>query len=120
DDASRLFALISVADAKEKLGEKEAAVAFLEEASTLAETVPQLAPRSDAINEIAVRFADHGEVEKARVFSLESLSVISEIRDESSQAAALAGLSTVYQRMGMEIGDGERSIIASMLRKIGW
>lgn len=120
DDASRLFALISVADAKEKLGEKEAAVGFLEEASTLAETVPQLAPRSDAINEIAVRFADHGEMEKARVFSLESLSVISEIRDESSQAAALAGLSTVYHRMGMEIGDAERSIIGAMLRKIGW
>ncbi len=120
DDASRLFALISVADAKEKLGEKEAAVAFLEEAATLAETVPQLAPRSDAINEIAIRFADHGEIEKAREFSLESLSVISEIRDESSQAAALAGLSTIYHRVGMDIGDGERSLIGGMLRKIGW
>ena len=120
DDTGRLFALISVADAKEKLGETDAAVAFLEEAATLAETVPQLGLRSDALNEIAARFADHGQTESARKFLLESLLVISEIRDESSQAAALAGLSTIYGRVGIEIGDAERSIIGRILRKIGW
>ncbi len=120
DDAGRLFALISVADAKEKLGEPEAAVAFLEEAAMLAETVPQLAARSDALNEIAARFADHGQIESAHTYLLDSLAVIYEIRDESSQSAALAGLSTIYEHTGLEIGDAEKSVIASMLRKIGW
>ena len=119
DDAGRLFALISVADAKEKLGESDAAVAFLEEAATLAETVPQLGLRSEALNEIAARFADHGQTESSRKFLLESLAVISQIRDESSQAAALAGVSTVYANAGIEIGDAERAIIGGILRKIG-
>ena len=120
DDANRLFALISVADAKEKKGETDAAVTFLNEAATLAETVPQLAPRSSALNEIAARFADHGQSERARELLIESLSVIAEIRDESSQAAALAELSTVYSRTGIEFGDSERSITSGLLRKIGW
>ena len=86
----------------------------------MAETVPQLGLRSDALNEIAARFADHGQTESARKFLLESLTVISQIRDESTQAAALAGVSTVYSRVGIEIGDAERSIIGGVLRKIGW
>lgn len=120
DDASRMFALISVADAKEKLGEADAAVAFLSEAATLAETVPQLAPRSSALNEIAARFADHGQKERGNEIALESLSVIAEIRDESSQAAALAELSTVYRRTEIEYGDAERAVITKLLYKIGW
>ena len=120
DDAGRLFALISVADAKEKLGETDAAITFLEEAATLAETVPQLAARSDALNEIATRFADHGQPEGARKYALESLGVIAEIRDESSQAAALAGLAAVYDQAGITVGDAEGTIITAMLLKVGW
>ena len=119
DDASRLFALISVSDEKEKLGENDAAIAFLEEAATLAETVPQLGPRSEALNEIAARFADHGKTERAREVALESLTVIAEIRDESSQAAALAALSTVYERTGLAMGDEEWAVAGLMLRRAG-
>lgn len=120
DDASRMFAIISVADAKEKQGDSDAAVAFLNEAATLAETVPQLAPRSSALNEIAARFADHGQIERAKEMALESLSVIAEIRDESSQAAALAELSMVYSRTDLEFGDAEKAIVDKLLYKVGW
>ena len=52
--------------------------------------------------------------------ALESLSVIAEIRDESSQAAALAELSTVYSRTNLEFGDAEKSIVDKLLYKVGW
>ena len=118
DEPSRLTALIAVADVKEKNDEKDAAVALLEEAATYSETVPQLAARSNSLNELAVRFAAHGQLEKARALSLENLNVISEIRDESSQAAALAMLSIVYSEAGIEVGDEERLIVSEMLRKV--
>ena len=120
DNASQMFALISMADAKEKLGEMDAVIALLNEAGTFADDVPQLAPRSSALNELAMRFAEHGQATGARELALDSLGVISDIRDESSQAAALAALSSVYSQTNIEIGEAEKAIIAGLLRKIGW
>ncbi len=120
DNASRLFALISMADAKEKLGEIDAAIALLNEAATFADDVPQLAPRSSALNELATRFAEHAKRERSRELLLEGLDVISEIRDESSQAAALAALAGVYDSAGLEIEEAEISKINSLLRRIAW
>lgn len=120
EDADRVFALIAIADVKEKLGQKDVAIGLLDEAADLSETVPQLSSRSLALNEIAQRFADHGDGEKARQISLENLNIISQIRDESSQSAALAVLSELYGRSKFELGDDEKQIVAALLRKTEW
>jgi hypothetical protein len=118
EDANRVFALISMADAKEKLEDKDAAMALLNESASLAETVPQLASRSSVLNELAMRFALHGDLEKARELSIENLAVILSIRDESTQAVTLASLSGVYERAGIEPGEQEFKSIEQLLRRM--
>jgi tetratricopeptide (TPR) repeat protein len=118
EDANRVFALISMADAKEKLEDKDAALALFNEAASLAETVPQLASRSSVLNELAMRFALHGDLEKARQLSIENLAVILSIRDESTQAVTLASLSGVYERAGIEPGEKEFKSVEQLLRRM--
>ncbi|MFM9903880.1 MAG: hypothetical protein ACKVQJ_04830 [Pyrinomonadaceae bacterium] len=118
EDANRLFAFISVADAKEKGGESASAIALLDDAASLALTVPQLASRANGLNELAMRFAEHGKQDRARELSLESLDVIAEIKDESSQAAALAGLAGVYDETGLDLEDAERDRIRALLLRV--
>lgn len=120
DDAERLFALIGVADEKEKQGDPEAAMALYDEAATLVETVPQLASRSGALNLLAMRFINHARPDRARELTLESLDVISEIKDESSQAVALAGLASVYDAAKLELGDAELDKIHKLVQSTGW
>jgi tetratricopeptide (TPR) repeat protein len=120
EDANRLFALVAVSDAKEKLGETDASLALLDEAATLAETVPQQSARSSILNGIAERFATHGQLEKARALSLENLNVISEIRDESSQAAALASLADIFDEANLELGEDEKQSLNVLVQKSEW
>lgn len=119
DDAPRLFALLGISDAKIKTGKREEALNFLREAETLSETVPQLASRSDALNELAKRFQDLGDATKARELLHENLELISTIRDESSRAVALAHLSDFYERLNYELNDAEREILDALVRKVG-
>lgn len=116
DEASQLFALIAVSEAKEKLGETDASLALLDAAAALSETVPQPGSRSGVLNEIAGRYVELGRAEKARAVSLENLNVILAIRDESSQAVSLANLSSVYDQADFEITDSEKSILKGMTR----
>jgi hypothetical protein len=116
EDADRVFALIAVADAKEKLGEKDAATSLLDDARALSSDVPQLASRSLALNEIAARFADSGDAEKARDVALKNLAVIAEIRDESSRAAAIANLSGLFKQSNFELTETEQTILSSLAR----
>ncbi len=118
EDANRLLALIALADAKQKLGEKQASVSFLEEAATMAESVPQLAARSGVLNEIAVRLLGHGENVKARDISHQNLDLICEIRDESSRAVELAKLSTVYEHANFEVSESEKLVLERLTRTI--
>lgn len=120
EDANRLFALIAVSDAKGKLGERAESLALLEEAATLAETVPQHSARSSVLNEIAVKFIGHDQTEKARTVSFENLAVISEIRDESSQAAAIANLSDVFDEANLELGEDEKQSLNVLVQKTEW
>ncbi len=120
EDADRLFALIGVADEREKQGDSEAAMTLYDEAATLVETVPQLAARSGALNMLAMRFVDHGHQDRARELTLESLDVISEIKDESSQAVALAGLASVYDAAKLDLGDTELDRIHKLVQSTGW
>ncbi len=120
EDSNRLFALIAVSDAKNGLGESSDSLALLDEAADLAETVPQYSARSSVLNSIAERFAAHGQSEKARAVSLENLAVISQIRDESSQAAAIAILSDVFGEANLELGEAEKQSLQTLVRKAEW
>ena len=118
EDSNRLFALIAVSDAKNKLGETDDSLALLDEAADLAETVPQYSARSSVLNTIAERFAAHGQSEKTRAVSLENLTVISQILDESSQAAAIANLSDVFSEANLELGEEEKQSLQRLVRKV--
>ena len=118
DDAQRLFALISVSDSYERSGKRETAVAMLNEAVTFSDGVGQHASRSSALNELAQRFAAYEMPDRAREISLENLDVIAEIKDESSQAAALAGLAGVYRDADLVPGEAELAQVGKMLYRV--
>lgn len=120
EDANRLFALIGVSDAKNKLGENAESLALLEEAAGLADSVPQLPARSNVMNRIAERFVAHGQPEKARQISLENLAVIALIRDESGKASALTGMADVYTGADLELGEDEKQRLHAMAQKAEW
>jgi hypothetical protein len=92
----------------------------LREAETLCETVPQLASRSAAYNELAGRFYDYGEPEKARRLLHENLETIAEIRDESSRAVTLAQLNDFYEKLNFQLNDAEKETLEAMARKAEW
>ena len=117
DEARRMFALIGMSDAKNQLGERENAVALLNEAATLCETVPQLPSRVTAFNELSKRFQDYGESEKARSLFHESLETIAEIRAENTRAVALSQLSEIYDEENFALTDNEKATLQTMIRK---
>ena len=117
DDAQKMFALVAVSDAKNSIEDKTAALEFLREAETLAETVPQLAARSAALNELAARFHAHGDAEKSRLILRENLRLIGSIRDESRRAVALAQLSDFYEQLKFDLNDADRELILFLIRK---
>lgn len=117
EDAEKMFALIGVSDAEELAQKRGEAIETLNEAAHLAETVPQLSARSQAFNELAKRFAEYGETERARELSLENLRTIEQIRDETVRAVALARLADVYQAANLELDEREKAILQLMLRR---
>jgi tetratricopeptide (TPR) repeat protein len=120
EDSARMFALIGLSDVKHRLGDKEKAVEMLVEASSFAETVPQLASRSTAYNELAKRFVEYGELQHARAVAHENLETIAQIRDESSRAAALANLSEIYKQGNFDLTAAEKEIIFTLIRRAEW
>lgn len=120
EDSVRLFALIAISDARATRNEPEAAIALLDEAAELAETVPQFASRSAILNDIAAKYFAAGQTEKGRATTLENLNVIAQIRDESSQAASIAAISDVYSEAGIELGADEQEQLAMLVRKVDW
>ncbi len=117
EDANRVFALIGVSDIHNKNGEREKAVATLDEAADLAETVPQLASRSAAYNEIAKRLIGYGETVQAGEVLKTSLETITAIRDKSSQAVSLAEFADVRETLGQPYANHEISVIQDLVRK---
>ncbi len=120
DDAQKMFALIGISDAHNKIEKKNESLKFLREAETLSETVPQLASRSAALNELAKRFYDYGDAQKARELLHENLETIAQIRDESSRAVTLAQLSDFYEQFEFDLTDAEKEILQMMIRKAEW
>ena len=120
EDSVRLFALIAISDARATRNEPEAAIALLDEAAELAETVPQFASRSAILNDIAAKYFAASQPEKARSATLENLNVIALIRDESSQAASVAAIADVYSMANAELGADEQEQLAKLVRKVEW
>jgi tetratricopeptide (TPR) repeat protein len=120
DDTQKMFALIGISDAKNKAGKSSEALDFLHEAYAYFGVVPQLASRSAAFNELAKRFYDYGDAEKARQLLHENLETIAEIRDESSRAVTLAQLNDFYEQFEFELNDAEKEILQTMMLKVDW
>ncbi len=118
EDSNRLFALIAIADGKKKLEEPDDAIRVLDEAVTLAETVPQFSARSEVLNEIADRYVSLGQPEKARSASIENLAVIAKIRDESNRAVAIANLATIYATGKIDLTEAEKTVIQGFARQV--
>ena len=78
---------------------------------------PQLAARSSVLNSIATHYVEHGQPEKAGALAMQSLEIIGEIRDESSQAAALANLSEIFTLADLELSDAGRKLVHDMIRE---
>lgn len=117
EDSQRLLAFIGISDVQNRLEQKEEAIKTLNEAAHLAETVPQLASRSNAFNELAKRFAEYGETTRARAITHENLETIAQIRDESSQAVALANLAEIYEQNNFVLTDAEKAILQAIIIK---
>jgi tetratricopeptide (TPR) repeat protein len=117
DDSQKLFALIGVSDAKNRLEKRAEAVELLNEAAHLAETVPQLAPRSQALIDLARRFHEYGETERARELSHENLETIRQIRDESSRAVCMVNLAELYEQSNFDLTENEQTILEEMTRQ---
>lgn len=120
EESEKMFAFIGLSDAKNQLEDKESAINYLNEAAHLAETVPQLASRSMAYNEIAKRFVEYNEGQRAREVSHENLETITQIKDESIRAVALASLSQIYEKAEFTLTDAEKELLQTMLRKAEW
>ena len=112
-----MFTLIGMSDAKNLAGERERAVELLDEAVALCETVPQLASRSEAFNELAVRFHDYGQTGKARAFLHANLENIAMIRSQAGRSVSLAELAALYERFEFRLTDEEKLIMNEMVRK---
>jgi len=111
DDASRLLALVAISDVKTKLGDQQAAGRLLSEAASMTDSVAQFASRSAVMTQIAERLALAGETGRARTMSLENLSVIGMLSDETSKAASLAALSAAHDRAGLALTEDEKRIL---------
>lgn len=117
EDADRVFALIQVGDTKFAAGENEAAVALLDEAMQLVDTVPQMVSRANILIGLATRFNEAGDKQKALQASHACLAVIAELRDEAAQATALAELASLYAEAGFEVGEPEQQVVGPLLVK---
>jgi tetratricopeptide (TPR) repeat protein len=117
EDADRVTALIGVSDAKWQLNEKEKAVDLLAEADSMVGAVPQFGSRSQILTVLASRFAAHSERDRSRAALSENLNVIAQIRDESSQAAALAGLADMFRDLGFEPSQEELTTVVTLLNR---
>lgn len=95
DDGERLTSLIGLADTMTRLGREQDEADLLNEAAELVESIPQIATKSQILNELSARFTAHGDTVKAEQMNLENLELIGEVRDQSSKSVLLANLANV-------------------------
>ena len=119
EDAQRTFALIGMSDAKAKLEQKEAALELLDEASHLAETVPQLASRASAYIELAGRFAKLDDDARLSAAIHNAFETVLEVRDESIKATSLAEIHKLTEDLELELGPEEVAYLRKLAAQAG-
>lgn len=117
DDAQRAFALIGMSDAKAKLDQKDSAVELLDDASHLAETVPQLASRASAYIEIAGRFAKLEDDDRLSAAIHAAFATILEVRDESIKVISLTEISRLAEELQLEPGPDEKGYLKKLVNQ---
>lgn len=116
EDAQRVFALIGMSDAKNNNGDKNDAVTLLNEASHLAESVPQLSFRCSAYNEIAKRFAKYEEADGFDAAIEKNVESITAVKDESIKVTALVELSKLIDDLKLDIPPEDLDFLRAILR----
>ena len=89
----------------------------MNEATQLAETVPQFRLRSTVYLELAKRFQKFGEMEMVKEIIKENLEIIVQIRDHSARAVSLSELSEFYVQNEFKTGEEEREILKKIVRE---
>ncbi len=117
DEGYKMLAFIGISDAKKELEANEESVKNLNEAYFHAGLVDRFGLRSEGFNDIATRFVELGEKDKAREICTENLEIITQINDESVRAGALANLSDLYESAEFELNDAEKEILQAIIRK---
>ncbi len=117
DDSTIAETMIGLSDAARERGDDATALNFLEEAAVTAETIQQLASRSNVMNELALRYAEFGLAEKASAIASANIELIGAIRDNSSQAILLAALSDVFERASIGLTEQDLSHLNLFVRR---
>lgn len=118
EDASRVNTLIVMSDAKAKLENPEGAVSLLDEAFTMAQSIPLLVSRTQVLNTITERFAVRGQQEKSHAALIQNLLAISHIKDASVRAVSLAKAAEGVMEIGLELTDEERSLLQKLAHQL--
>lgn len=114
-ESSRVYALIGMSDAAREIGDGKAAIDFLNEALTLADEVPQISSRANALAETARRFFDMDERERARELASLNLETVAGMRGKGTRVAALAAAAEFFENAKFSISESDAAIIKSML-----
>ncbi|QQS41659.1 MAG: tetratricopeptide repeat protein [Acidobacteriota bacterium] len=115
-EAERVAALLTSSDAKNSLGLKEEAVAYVDEAEQLVDSVPQQIMRAEILTEIAKRYEFYGESEKARAAASHCLESVPDILGGGNRAAALCDLSEVYDKNGYEVSAEDKEVLENVIK----
>ncbi len=118
EDAERTFALIGVSDAVAQAGDRDGAIAHLDEAHHLAESVPQLASRSNGYFEIAKRYAKYDEPEKFDSSIAKGIEAITAIRDESIKVTSLVELDSMVEELKLDIAPEDLGFLKTILKDV--
>lgn len=117
DEASKMFALIGMSDARSQAKDEESALALLKEAHSMTDTVPQVASRAEAYRQLAERYKKLEKAENARACLKSKLNSVSEIRDETRRSLMLAELDELFSELNAELEAEETELLAEMVRK---
>jgi tetratricopeptide (TPR) repeat protein len=116
-ESDRVAGFISASDAKSSLGLTEEAIALVDEAAEMLESVPQIISRSELQMEIAGRYHFYGAEGKSRDAATAGLNIVPEILGDGNRAIALCELSEIYDRAGFEVSEAEKEVLEGIVRK---
>lgn len=113
-DDTRVAAVFAMSDASAK-SDKEKAASLLDEAVEAIDLIPQTSVKAGAYQTAAEKYAAIGQGERSRELATLCIEQITEIRDESQQAAALARLANFFRSADLELTDGEKEILKDLV-----